>query len=86
MATFYGRYTSVEPRTTTSMPNQQASPSLGGIMMHEENTAVEAQNKRPRSLICELLLTNQKLRIELNRLQQLKFGTQATRPPQFRDR
>jgi hypothetical protein len=55
-------------------------------MMHEENTAVEAQNKRPRSLICELLLTNQKLRIELNRLQQLKFGTQATRPPQFRDR
>ena len=44
--------------------------------MQEENTALEAQNKRLQSLVCELLLTNQKLRIELNQLQQQKPSTQ----------
>jgi hypothetical protein len=58
----------------------------GEIIMQEENTALEAQNQRLQSLVCELLLTNQKLRIELNELRQQKSSTQAAHPPQFRDR
>jgi hypothetical protein len=54
--------------------------------MQEENTALEAQNKRLQSLVCELLLVNQKLRIELDQLQQQKSSTQATHPPQPRGR
>jgi hypothetical protein len=49
--------------------------------MQEENTVLEAQNKRLQSLVCELLLTNQKLRIELDQLRQQKSRTQATHPP-----
>jgi hypothetical protein len=54
--------------------------------MQDENTTLKAQNKRLQSLVCELLLTNQKLRIELNRLQQQKSSAQATHPPKFQDR
>jgi hypothetical protein len=68
------------------MPNYRASPGLGEIIMQEENTALEAQNNRLQSLVCELLLTNQKLRIELNRLQPQISSPQASHPPQFRDR
>jgi hypothetical protein len=38
--------------------------------MQEENLALESQYKSLRELVGELLLTNQRLRIELNRLQQ----------------
>jgi hypothetical protein len=53
--------------------------------MQEENTALEAQNKRLQSLVCELLLVNQKLRIELDQLQQQKSSTQAAHPLQPRE-
>jgi hypothetical protein len=43
--------------------------------MQEENVALEAQYKSLRELVGELLLTNQRLRIELNRLQQQRPST-----------
>jgi regulator of replication initiation timing len=46
--------------------------------MQEENVALESQYKSLRELVGELLQTNQRLRMELNRLQQGKVGTQAT--------
>jgi regulator of replication initiation timing len=46
--------------------------------MQEENVALESQYKSLRELVGELLQTNQRLRMELNRLQQGKAGTQAT--------
>jgi hypothetical protein len=46
--------------------------------MQEENLALESQYKSLRELVGELLQTNQRLRMELNRVQQGKAGTQAT--------
>jgi hypothetical protein len=45
--------------------------------MQEENVALESQYKSLRELVGELLQTNQRLRMELNRLQQGKASTQA---------
>src|ERR1700733_13132685 len=47
----------------------------GGKTMQEENVALEAQYRSLRELVGELLLTNQRLRIELNRLQQQRPST-----------
>ena len=44
--------------------------------MQEENVALESQYKSLRELVGELLQTNQRLRMELNRLQQ-EAGSQA---------
>jgi hypothetical protein len=53
--------------------------------VQEENLALEDQYRSLRELVGELLLTNQKLRMELNRLQQGKAGTQATYPAPSED-
>jgi regulator of replication initiation timing len=45
--------------------------------MQDEYVALDSQCKSLRELIGELLQTNQRLRMELNRLQQGKAGTQA---------
>ena len=45
--------------------------------MQEENVALESQYKSLRELVGELLQTNQRLRMELNQLQQGKAGAQA---------
>ncbi len=48
--------------------------------MQEKNVTLEAQYKSLRELVGELLQTNQRLRMELNRLQQERPSSQATHP------
>src|ERR1700733_14846906 len=76
----------MESPVISNLPEPPGQPIPGGeITMQEENTALEAQNKRLQSLVCELLLTNQKLRIELHQLRQKESSTQATHPPRYDD-
>jgi len=53
--------------------------------MHEENQALEAQNQSLQALVTELLITNQKLRVELAHLRQRTPTAKAIHPPQPQD-
>ena len=54
--------------------------------MREELELLEARYQSLQSLVGELLITNQKLRVEVAQLQQQQLSAPATHPPPRRDR
>jgi hypothetical protein len=56
------------PDSRPQRPSAEWSPVVETGTMHEEMTALEAQCKGLQTLVAELLLTNQKLRLEVARL------------------
>ena len=63
------------------------SPSPETQNLHDELRALEARNQSLQLLVGELLVTNQRLRLELNQaMPETPPNAPATHPPQHPDR